>query len=274
MNNLNHKSVSEFHSDLASLHQHPKAIRYDLLAAIARQTITLKRPDLFGITILHGLKPLEYSDIWYSAIENPDSTFVRKLVDIGRQRPGTVNGRYGGTLISCCISYNNFDAVKYLFGSCDASFHDTGDADSHDFDLWKAVEGNPGASKELRDYLLGKAKDPSYDLNKVCALHDAAVRGKIDLMSKLMRNGADVNFACQHHLPNAMHGCPPLHYAVEARRLDAMQWLLGHGADPRAGCTVEGGLRAHAKLKHYPWTDWDEARKELEARGLQDIWEK
>jgi hypothetical protein len=63
--------------------------------------------------------------------------------------------------------------------------------------------------------------------------------GRIPIMALLVQHGADVNqrgdsVLVKHH---------PITYAVMAKAVERVRWLLGHGADPEArgdwGCAVE-----------------------------------
>lgn len=58
------------------------------------------------------------------------------------------------------------------------------------------------------------------------ALHDAATRGRDDIVEFLLENGADPNIRCEGD--SAM----PLHFAAENQHLSTIRLLIEHGADP------------------------------------------
>ena len=88
--------------------------------------------------------------------------------------------------------------------------------------LYAALGGSEGIVREL----LARGVDPQPGVAGWSAMHYAAVRGHVGILSILAERGASVDFASEN-------GTTPLMLAAAEGRIDAVSFLLRRGADAR-----------------------------------------
>jgi ankyrin repeat protein len=94
-------------------------------------------------------------------------------------------------------------------------------------------------------------------------MHEAAQKSAVGSAEVLLENGVDVNAAIQ------WNGFTPLHLACAAGRVEMVDWLLRHKADPKASGRNGGTPMAVTTSEIRPEHDEDNARFEAIIRRLE-----
>ena len=198
-------------------------------------------PDVVDTLIAHGANLHAKSEVWTQWMGAPPHSRNNKEIPHG-----------GNTALLFAVRAGDLESARQLV---------TAGADVNDADAWGASATTlaaHGGHTELLEFLIEQGADPSATAAGFAALHEAVMRNDVRAARALLEAGADPNVTLETwtptrrasrdlHFPPSFVGATPFWLAARFARVELMQLLAMHGADPRfvheVGYVADGSMQ-------------------------------
>lgn len=257
-------NLTAFRTGIATLHRHDQPLAYEKSAQAA---IKAHQPEILNECLCAGsVSAGGYSgiDLAFAAARYGDAETIGPLLDRGGLDPCEVpNDHMGDNFFNFCVGFDNLPALKYLLEQRKYTLADFGP-------FFKEPTNQPfsgamsRASAGLVAYLLDRGADPNKPPGGL--MHLAASADRVDTMRMLRERGFALDEVANPY-SNGMQGTP-LHHAVDARKIEAVRFLLDEGVDVEARDPAGKDLIERSKYLSREGYEWPELIEELRERGL------
>ena len=186
-----------------------------------------RHPDVVDLLIAHGADLHATSEVWTQWMGVPPHSRNNREIPHG-----------GNTALLFAVRAGDLESARRLVAA---------GADVNDADAWgvsATTLAAHGGHTELLEFLIEQGADPDASAAGFAALHEAVMRNDVRAVRALLDAGADPDIRLETwtptrrasrdlYLPPSFVGATPFWLAARFARVELMELLAMHGADPR-----------------------------------------